>query len=161
MQYHNNPIFEYTAAAVNASQSFKRTGKTLEIKEIRVDSIIVKLTSQTALQMASKSLAGFTRKLLSIDKELGANLFDEFIYNNTLFKNIEIPASSLDTHSEPLSDSAALKRCVDIFCNDITTSREEQQYNEQIKQEIKSILFKYEQHKRLSKYATLMKTQMQ
>lgn len=153
-EYHKSPIFEYALEYVNSSSSFRRTGKTLYLEEITDDSIVIKLTSETPLQMASKSLAGFSRKLLSIDKELEQGLFDDLIYNNTLFRNKEVSAPHSTGVDENMSDATALKLCVDIFCNDITTSKEEQMYISHVNKAIKDILFQYSRRKRLEAYST-------
>lgn len=90
-KYKCTPIFEHACNYVNNSSSYKRTGRHLEIIEIADLYIKVKLTSETRLEMASKSLAGFTRELLRIDQEMDPDedkqLFRLFTYNNTLFKN--------------------------------------------------------------------------
>lgn len=158
-QYHNCEIFEYALEYVNSSSSFRRTGKTLYLEEITDDSIIIRLTSETPLQIASKSLAGFSRKLLSIDKELGLGIFDDFIYNNTLFRNSELPTPNALKVNQNMSDATALKLCVDVFCGeDITTSKEEQMYMTHINKAIKDILFQYSRRKRLKTYATKVTT---
>ena len=69
-KYAGVPIFEHACNYVNNSQSYKRTGRHLEIIEIGDYYIKVKLTSESKLEMASKSLAGFTRELLRVDQEL-------------------------------------------------------------------------------------------
>ena len=58
-QYQGTPIFEQACSYVNNSASYKRTGRHLEIIEISDYYIKVKLSSETKLEMASKSLAGF------------------------------------------------------------------------------------------------------
>ena len=103
--------------------------------------------------MASKSLAGFTRKLLSVDKEMGTNLFDDFIYNNTLFKNCEIPAPDTeDITVDNMTNTQALKLCVDVFSNDLYTSAEEQKFYSNINHAIKGILVEYQRRRRLMEY---------
>ena len=64
------PIFAHACEYVNNSSSYKRNGRSLEIMDIRDYSIIVKLTSESKLEMASKSLAGFSRELLRIDQSM-------------------------------------------------------------------------------------------
>ena len=154
VEYNHSPIFEYALRYANDSSSFKRTGKKLSLAEISEDHMTVKLTSEAPLQMASKSLAGFTRKLLSIDEELGNEIFKDLTYNNTLFRNREVPPIKEPfVMEEEMSDTAALKLCVDVFCNDITTTKEERKYNENINRQIKLLLAEYSRQKRLAAYA--------
>ena len=85
--YKGVPIFEHACNYVNNSASYKRTGRHLEIVEIKEHSITVKLSSKSKREMASKSLAGFTRELLRIDQELypdeADRLFRLLIYTST------------------------------------------------------------------------------
>ena len=69
-KYAGVPIFEHACNYVNNSQSYKRTGRHLEIIEIGDYYIKVKLTSESKLEMASKSLAGFRMR----DRECSGSL---------------------------------------------------------------------------------------
>ena len=160
--YKGVPIFEHACNYVNNSASYKRTGRQLEILEIREYSIRVKLISESKLEMASKSLAGFTRELLRIDQELnpdeGKRLFRLFVYNSTLFKNTPIEVEELaKDDSYELSDVEALKKCVEIFCNGMTGSKEEAAVFANTKKKLKSVLQEFEQFQRINSYAGRMR----
>lgn len=123
---------------------------------------MVKLTSETKLEMASKSLAGFTRELLRIDQELfpdeGKQLFRAFIYNSTLFKNVQLEVAELAKEEKrELSDVDALKKCVEIFCSGMTGSKEEAAVLSNTKNKIKELLQEYEQFQRINSYAKKMR----
>lgn len=154
-KYQGAPIFEYACNYVNKSASYKRTGRTLEIIEVKDYSITVKLSSESKLEIASKSLAGFTRELLRIDKELHEDeekrLFRFFIYNNTLFKNTQI----LIENESPadMSDVDALKKCVDLFCSGMTLTKEQSVQSAKIKKQIKGILAEYNRFSRIASYS--------
>lgn len=122
--FKDKPIFEHASNYVNNSGSYKRNGRKLEIIEIKDYSITVKLSSESPLEMASKSLVGFSRELLRVDKELnpdeGKRLFRYFIYKSTLFRNTQIDMKEIETErSDEISDVDALKLCVDLFCNGV------------------------------------------
>ncbi len=153
--YHDSPIFHYAVEYCNASASFRRVGKTLHLLDVTDNSLIIKLISETPLQMASKSLSGFSRRLLSIDKELGEGIFDDLKYNDTLFRSREFPMDDdfLEYEEEDMSDSEALKMCVDVFCTDITMTKEEKKCAENVNKQIKKALFEYKRQKRLNAYA--------
>lgn len=160
--YNGVPIFEHACNYVNNSASYKRTGRRLEIVEISEYSIVVKLSSESKLEMASKSIAGFSRELLRVDQELypdeGNRLFRMFIYNSTLFRNTQIEVEELAREeSRELSDVDALKKCVEIFCNGMTGSKEEAAALANAKHKIKDILHEYEQFQRLNGYAKRMR----
>ena len=156
-KYAGVPIFEHACNYVNSSQSYKRTGRHLEIIEIGDYYIKVKLTSETKLEMASKSLAGFTRELLRVDQELfpdeGERMFRFFIYNNTLFRNTQFTVEELEhADSDEMSDVEALKLCVEVFCNGMTASKEEAVMNDRTKREMKKLLAEYARFKRMNSY---------
>ena len=160
-KYAGVPIFEHACNYVNNSQSYKRTGRHLEIIEIGDYYIKVKLTSESTLEMASKSLAGFTRELLRVDQELfpdeGQRLFRLFIYNNTLFRNTQFSVEELEhTDSDEMSDVEALKLCVEVFCNSMTASKEEAVMNARMKREVKRLLAEYARFKRMNTYRDKM-----
>lgn len=160
-QYQGIPIFEQACSYVNNSASYKRNGRHLEITEISDYYIKVKLSSETKLEMASKSLAGFTRELLRIDQELYPNkdkqLFRMFTYNKTLFKNKQYSVEeTMQEKSAEISDVEALKLCVEIFCNGMTTSKEEAVMNKTTKSEIKKILAEYTRFRRMNSYINKM-----
>ena len=153
-KYHNMPIFEFALEYVNYGDTFTRAGKALYLEEIHDDCLIIRLESKTPLKMASKSLAGFTRKLISIDNEMGTHIFDDFIYNNTVFKNTEVPAPEKeDLTVDTITNTEALKLCVDIFSNDVFASAEEEKYYANVNRAIKGILVDYSRTKRLKTYA--------
>ena len=155
-------IFELACEYVNKSSSYKRNGRTLEILNIKDYSISVKLSSENKLEMASKSLAGFTRELLRIDKETNPNEVDQyfrlFTYNNTLFRYTQLDQVDIEyKDSQELSDVEALKKCVDLFCNGMTATKEEAAHSARMKKEIKRILQEHESFVRLNLYSTKMK----
>ena len=161
-KYNGVSIFEHACNYVNNSASYKRTGRRLEIVEINEYSIVVKLSSETKLEMASKSIAGFSRELIRVDQELypdeDKRLFRMFIYNNTLFRNTQIEMEEIAREqSRELSDVDALKKCVEIFCNGMTGSKEEAAVLANTKQKIKDVLYEYEQFKRMNSYAKKLK----
>ena len=160
--YKGVPIFEHACNYVNNSASYKRTGRHLEIVEIGEFSIVVKLSSESKLEMASKSIAGFSRELLRVDQELypdeADRLFRLFIYNSTLFRNTQLEVGELakDERRE-LSDVDALKKCVEIFCSGMTGSKWEAAVLANTKQKIKDLLYEYEQFQRVNSYAKKMR----
>lgn len=161
-KYEGVPIFTHACNYVNNSGSYKRNGRKLEIISINDFSITVKLSSESPLEMASKSLAGFTRELLRVDKELYPNeeerLFHFFLYNNTLFRNAQIDGSSLESEkNREMSDVEALKKCVDLFCNGMTATKEEAAQSARMKKEIKRILMEHDTFARLNSYLNKMK----
>jgi len=142
------PIFDHACEYVNNSSSYKRNGRRLEIMDIRDYSIIVKLTSESKLEMASKSLAGFSRELLRIDQSMNpdadSRLFRYFSYNSSLFRNSEIDIREINQNDTlDMSDVDALKRCVDLFCDNMTTSKEEAKRRQEARKAIKNILLDY------------------
>ena len=148
VRVENVPIFEHACNYVNNSSSYKRNGRKLEIVEIRDYCIIVKLTSDTKLEMASKSLAGFTRELLRVDETLHQEkenrLFTYFLYSNTLFRNKQIDIKEIDQNDTmEMSDTEALKKCVDLFCSSITNSKEAAKRQTEAKNKVKQILLDY------------------
>lgn len=157
--YKGKPIFEYARDYVNESPSYKRTGRHLELVSISDYSMMVKLTSESKLEMASKSLAGFSRELLRVDLELNPSederLFRMFVYNNTLFRNVQVeaPKSEGGIDYAEMSDVDALKLCVEIFCNNMTSTKEEAVILASSKKKIKQILGEYQRMNRLSSYA--------
>ena len=161
-QYEGLPIFEHACNYVNSSASYKRTGRHLEIIEISDHYIRVKLSSESKLEMASKTLAGFTRELLRIDQELypdqGTQLFRLFTYNNTLFKNTQYTDEEIiKGELEEISDVDALKLCVEIFCGKMTASKEEAIINKKTKSEIKKLLVEYAQFQRINSYTNKLR----
>ena len=114
----------------------------LVIREL-VDTWGVKLTSESKLDMVSKSIAGFTREFLRLDKELFLDevyrVFCLFICNNTLFRNTQLEKGELaKEQSCELSDVDALKKCVEIFYSGMTSSKEETAVLANIKQKKKT-----------------------
>jgi len=114
------------------------------------------------LEMASKSLAGFTRELIRIDKEMNheesKRLFRYFIYNSTLFRNVQIDSDDITIEMDvEMSDTDALKECVDLFCNSVTATKAEAARTARIKKEIKNLLMEYDRFIRMNSYATKMK----
>ena len=162
-EYDGMPIFEHACNYVNNSASYKRTGRHLDILEIKDYSIIVRLTSESKLEMASKSLAGFSRELIRVDQELHPveeeRIFYSFTYNNTLFKNTSIAPDGiyLETVKRDISDVEALKLCVEIFCNGMTGSKMEAAMIATTKKDIKKLLLKYVDLKRLGSYEDKMR----
>lgn len=161
-EYKGTPIFEHACNYVNNSDSYKRSGRQLELLKINDYSITVKLTSESPLEMASKSLVGFTRELLRIDKEMHPDeeeqIFRFLLYNNTLFRNTMIDAGDIEIYrKDELSDVEALKKCVDLFCNNMTVSKAESVKASAVKSEIKKLLVEYERFHRLGSYESKMK----
>lgn len=157
VEYAGKPIFDYACDYINDSSSYRRAGRRLEILEIADSYINVKLTSETPLEMASKSLAGFSRELIRIDQEMhldeSKQLFKTFIYNKTLFKNRQIENGIQDdVEIEKMSDVDALQLCVQVFCNTMTATKEEALMNELTKKQIKKALADYKVTKRLLAY---------
>ena len=161
-KYKGTPIFEHACNYVNSSTSYKRTGRKLEIIEIADLYLKVKLTSETPLEMASKSLAGFSRELIRVDKEMypdeDQQLFRLFIYNNTLFKNTQYEdEDQFKVDSAEMSDVDALQLCVQVFCNTMTSTKEEAAMNEVTKKQLKEILANFSRMKRLNAYNEKMR----
>ena len=159
--YNGVPIFEHACDFVNNSASYKRSGRRLELVEVDDYHITVKLTSEGKLEMASKSLSGFTRELLRVDRELYPeeqnHLFGEFLMNNTLFRNVQVDVNSKETvRANELSDVEALKLCVELFCNNATTTKAEAGYQSQLKQKMKGLLKEYSRAKRMYSYYSRM-----
>ena len=160
--YKGVPIFEHACNYVNNSASYKRTGRHLEIVEIKEHSITVKLSSESKLEMASKSIAGFSRELLRVDQELypdeADRLFRLFIYNSTLFRNTQLEVAELTKQeSREISDVDALKKCVEIFCINMTGTKQEAAVFANTKHKIKELLHEYEQFQRVNGYAKKMR----
>lgn len=106
------------------------------------------MTSESKLEMASKSLAGFSRELLRIDQSMNpdadSRLFRYFSYNSSLFRNSEIDIREINQNDTlDMSDVDALKRCVDLFCDNMTTSKEEAKRRQEARKAIKNILLDY------------------
>ena len=157
VQYEGVPIFEHACNYVNNSQSYNRTGRHLDIIAIEDFCIRVKLTSKSKLEMASKSLVGFSRELIRIDQEINpeekARLFRCFVYNTTLFRNTQFSVEELEyADSNEMSDVEALKLCVEVFCNSMTASKEEAVMNDRTKREVKKLLAEYARFKRMNTY---------
>ena len=161
-KYAGVPIFEHACNYVNNSASYKRTGRHLEIVEINEYSITVKLSSESKLEMASKSIAGFSRELLRVDQELypdeADRLFRLFIYNSTLFRNTQLEVEELTKQEDrEISDVDALKKCVEIFCSNMTGTKEEAAALANTNHKIKQLLQEYEQFQRVNGYAKRMR----
>lgn len=147
-KYNKVPVFEHACNYVNESSSYRRNGRHLEIVEVGEDYLIVKLTSETKLEMASKSLVGFSRELIRIDEEMNpdsdARMFTYFMYNSSLFRNTPVDISEIDQNdTSDMSDTEALKKCVDLFCNTMTSTKEQAKKTAEVKQEIKRLLSEY------------------
>ena len=160
--YKGVPIFEHACNYVNNSASYKRTGRRLDIIEIGEYVIVVRLASETKLEMASKSIAGFSRELLRVDQELfpdeSKRLFRLFIYNSTLFRNTQIEERVFTKEEmRELSDVDDLKMGVEICCSGMTGSKEEAAVFANAKRKIKDILQEYEQFQRMNSYAKKMR----
>lgn len=122
----------------------------------------VKLTSETPLEMASKSLAGFSRELIRVDQELHPDedkqLFRLIVYNRTLFKNTQYEdEDQFKNDSSEMTDVDALQLCVQVFCNTMTSTKEEAAMNDQTKKQIKEILANFSRIKRLNAYNDKMR----
>lgn len=146
--FKGKSIFKYAEDYANASDSFKRTGKKMEILEIRPKTIRIRIISETSLQMVSKSLSGFSRELIRIDgvreDEGKDRLFADCIYNHSLFKStIVADVESLEETAENLSNASALKMCVDLFYGDTTKTKEQFKARQEAKTQIKKILLDY------------------
>ena len=158
--YQGKPIFEHARDYMNESPSYKRTGRHMDLVQISDYSILIKLTSESKLEMASKSLAGFSRELLRVDQELNPSeekrLFRNCINNSTLFRNITVDALEVGVNPEEMSDVDALKLCVEIFCNSLTSTKEEAAIISSSKKKIKQTLREYQQLNRLASYSKKM-----
>lgn len=159
--YNGVPIFEHACSFVNNSASYRRSGRRLELIDVQDYHIIVKLTSEGKLEMASKSLSGFTRELLRVDRELYPeeenHLFGEFLMNSTLFRNVQVDVQNkVNIQKSGLSDVEALKMCVELFCNNATNTKAEAGCQAQLKKKVKSLLMEYSRAKRMYSYYSRM-----
>lgn len=139
------PIFSYAENYVNQTDNFQKRKKILQILEIESGYLIVKLSSASKLEMASKSLAGFSRELLRIDErralEGKPRLFEAAIYNHGLFKSeIVRGKEEIAETASNLSDSAALKLFIDLLYREPTKTREDSKKREEAIFSIKEIL---------------------
>ena len=152
-KYNETPIFEHACNYVNESSSYKRNGRKLEIIEIGDYYLIVKLSSETRLEMASKSLVGFSRELIRVDEQMNpdkdARLFNYFLYNSSLFRNTQVDIKEIDQNDTfEMTDVEALKLCVDLFCGSMTVSKEESAKIVGMKEDVKKILIAYKKYVR-------------
>lgn len=159
--YNGVPIFEHACSFVNNSASYRRSGRRLEMIDVQDCHITVKLTSEGKLEMASKSLSGFTRELLRVDRELYPeeenHLFGEFLMNSTLFRNVQVDVQNkVNIQMSGLSDVEALKLCVELFCNNATITKAEADCQAKLKQKVKSLLIEYSRAKRMYSYYSRM-----
>lgn len=94
-QYKGESIFKRACEYTNRSGNFMRYGRKMEIISISTDYIGVKLYSEEELKMPSKSMSGFTRELLRMDKELYPDeeyhIFGSCMHKGALFKYQEEP----------------------------------------------------------------------
>lgn len=104
-KYHGVPIFDHACEYVNQSASYRRNRRKIEIIEITDIFLVVRMYTEGNLEMASKAMAGFTRELLKVDKELYPDeenhIFGPCIANDTLFKYQQIsePSFSFDEYN--------------------------------------------------------------
>lgn len=147
-KYEGKEIFVHAIGYANDSASFKRAGKTLKLLECNEQSLVVKITSESSLQMVSKSLAGFSRELIRIDDRREAEdkkrLFEDCVYNHAVFKSkIILGKEQVVENINEMSDSQALKLCVDLFYGDATKTKEQLAYRKGAIHKIKEILVGY------------------
>lgn len=140
-------IFESACDYANASASYKRNGRHLNILEVSSEYIKIKLQSETRLEMASKALAGFSRELCRLDEVLNpaeSRYFTGISYGNALFRNVQISETEDPQDAQLKTDAEILKRCVDIFCTSATTGKDQLIALNKVKAEIVKAISAYD-----------------
>lgn len=99
--------------AINGGISFKRDRKSLVLINIKDKEMLIRLTSQSPLANPARSLSALTRYLTN----KYPNLFEQYVYNKTLF-NIQLLSqesiiSTKDNFS--LSNEDILKEIIDLL----------------------------------------------
>lgn len=153
-------IFARACEYVNGSASYKRSGRHLELLEIAPEYIRVRLQSESKLEMASKSLAGFSRELLRIDEEInpeGQRFFKNMVYGNSLFRNVQVNSGEESGAEDTMTDADILKRCVDIFCTTATSGKEQSAALKKVKADITNAIREYDRFRRLCEYEKKIK----
>jgi hypothetical protein len=106
-------FIEEAIKAVNGGISFKRDGKILDLLNIDDKEMVIKLTSQDPLANPARSLSALTRYLAS----KYSNLFEQYIYNKTLF-NIQALSQESTTSSKDdfsLSNEEIMKALIELL----------------------------------------------
>lgn len=147
-EFKGKGVFEHSIDYANKSESFKRAGKQIELVECHADYLLIKITSDTRLQMVSKSLAGFSRELIRVDNiresEGKIRLFSDCVYNHALFRSkVVIGQEKLEESAENLSNASALKICVDLFYGDTVKTKEQSDIKKDFSLSIKKLLINY------------------
>jgi len=106
-------LIQEAIEAINGGISFKRDCKSLNLLNIDDKEMVIKLTSQDPLANPARSLSALTRYLTN----KYANLFEQYIYNKTLF-NIQTlsqestPSAKVDFD---LSNEEIMKELIDLL----------------------------------------------
>ena len=106
-------LIEEAIEAINGGISFKRDCKSMDLINIDEKEMIIKLISQYPLANPARSLSALTRYLTN----KYSNLFEQYIYNKTLF-NIQTLSqeSTISTKDDfSLSNEEIMKELIDLL----------------------------------------------
>lgn len=100
----------------------------------------IELHSLIELQVPSKALAGFSKKLLEICPEM-----QKYIIGKRLFQSIEIKniATEIVKDFDDIKDVDAVKLIIDLFFNNSAINSDSIRMRNKLKDEIKMILIKF------------------
>lgn len=106
-------LIQEAIEAINGGISFKRGGKSLELLNIDDKEMVIKLTSQDPLANPARSLSALTRYLTN----RYSNLFEQYIYNKTLFNIQTLSQESAISAKDDfgLSNEEIMKELIDLL----------------------------------------------
>lgn len=144
---NNTNLFSVAAENCNQGLCFKRTKKEIEIEDISPESITLVLASASPLENAIRSLSGFSRELLRLDKENGT--LRDCVYNHTLFRSQALEMLPQNRLSEvTISDSELIKAVIDLLFSNSPVYRKDLTKRETTIAGIKELLLPYIQEAR-------------
>lgn len=133
-------IFSESCTYINRGLAFTRDQKTLKILSIEREKITVQLESANPLQNPTRSLSALTRFLTSNY----SGIFEEYVYNKTLFKMSLINTISDDSDADvTISDAEMLKIIVDLTVGFTSKSESESSKRKKILDQIKDLIKPY------------------